>query len=62
MQVRSGIMPTATCSPQNGSERFRRHLTTTTGRICCAVELEPRYCDIAVARWEPMTESEALLR
>jgi DNA modification methylase len=23
-----------------------------TGRTCYAVELEPRYCDIILARWE----------
>jgi len=26
-----------------------------TGRACFAVELEPRYCDIVVARWEALT-------
>ena len=25
-----------------------------TGRTCYAVELEPRYCDIILARWEAM--------
>ncbi len=30
-----------------------------TGRTCYAVELEPRYCDIIVARWEALTGSEA---
>lgn len=30
-----------------------------TGRTCYAVELEPRYCDIVVARWEALTGSEA---
>jgi site-specific DNA-methyltransferase (adenine-specific) len=30
-----------------------------TGRICCAGELEPRYCDITVARWEALTEGTA---
>ena len=27
-----------------------------TGRSCCAAELEPRYCDIVVARWEALTQ------
>ncbi len=26
-----------------------------TGRTCYAVELEPRYCDIILARWEALT-------
>ncbi len=30
-----------------------------TGRTCYAVELEPRYCDITLARWEALTGSEA---
>jgi DNA modification methylase len=30
-----------------------------TGRSCYAVELEPRYCDIVLARWEALTGSEA---
>ncbi len=31
-----------------------------SGRICLAAELEPRYCDIVVARWEALTGSQAL--
>ncbi len=31
-----------------------------TGRACYAVEIEPRYCDIVVARWEALSGSEAL--
>jgi len=30
-----------------------------TGRTCCAVELEPRYCDIIVARWEALSGTKA---
>jgi DNA modification methylase len=30
-----------------------------TGRTCCAAELEPRYCDIVVARWEALTGQTA---
>jgi site-specific DNA-methyltransferase (adenine-specific) len=30
-----------------------------TGRTCYAVELEPRYCDIVLARWEALTGSQA---
>ena len=26
-----------------------------TGRRCCAVELDPVYCDVAVRRWEMAT-------
>jgi len=29
-----------------------------TGRTCFAVELEPRYCDIVVARWEALSGQE----
>jgi len=30
-----------------------------TGRICYGVELEPRYCDTVLARWEALTGSHA---
>jgi len=30
-----------------------------TGRICLAAELEPRYCDIILARWEALTQQRA---
>jgi len=30
-----------------------------TGRSCYAAELEPRYCDIIVARWEAITGAQA---
>ena len=30
-----------------------------TGRICFAVELEPRYCDIILVRWEALTGCKA---
>lgn len=29
------------------------------GRICCAIELDPGYCDVAVQRWEHLTGSKA---
>lgn len=31
-----------------------------TGRTCVAVELEPRYCDLAVARWEALASQRAI--
>ncbi|HVL82614.1 MAG TPA: DNA modification methylase [Actinomycetota bacterium] len=31
------------------------------GRVCCAIELEPRFCDLAVRRWEEFTGEEAVL-
>lgn len=30
-----------------------------TGRICLGAELDPRYCDITVARWEALTGNTA---
>ena len=30
-----------------------------TGRRCCAVELDPVYCDVAVRRWELATGRKA---
>jgi hypothetical protein len=33
----------------------------TTGRICLAVELEPRYVDVAVRRWQAFTGAKATL-
>jgi hypothetical protein len=32
------------------------------GRVCYAVEINPRYCDLAIARWEAETRSTATLR
>jgi len=31
-----------------------------TGRTCVAAELEPRYCDITLARWEALTGEQAV--
>ena len=31
-----------------------------TGRRCCAVELDPVYCDVAVRRWEMATGRKAM--
>jgi DNA modification methylase len=31
-----------------------------SGRACFAVELDPRYCDIVVARWEALTGAKAV--
>jgi len=32
-----------------------------TGRICRAIEIDGRYCDVAIARWRQMTGREAIL-
>ncbi|RUM95272.1 site-specific DNA-methyltransferase [Pseudaminobacter arsenicus] len=32
----------------------------TTGRACFAMELDPRYCDVAVERWQTFTGEEAV--
>lgn len=32
-----------------------------TGRVCRAVELDPKYCDVIVARWEQLTGKKAEL-
>jgi len=29
------------------------------GRRCCAIEIEPKYCDVAVQRWEKLTGAKA---
>jgi DNA modification methylase len=64
-------LSSASCSQRDGSGRFQRRLTTTagsgstlvaaerTGRICRSIELEPRYCDITLARWEALTGQQA---
>ena len=31
-----------------------------TGRISAGIELDPRYCDVIVARWEAFTGEEAI--
>lgn len=33
----------------------------TTGRVCCAMELDPRYVDVAVLRWQALTGKTATL-
>ena len=33
----------------------------TTGRVCLAMELEPRYVDVAVRRWQAFTGMKACL-
>lgn len=33
----------------------------TTGRVCYAMEIEPKYVDVAVKRWEDMTGQTAVL-
>jgi DNA modification methylase len=33
----------------------------TTGRMCCAMELDPRYVDVAVLRWQALTGKTATL-
>lgn len=30
-------------------------------RICYMMELEPKYCDVIVKRWENLTNREAIL-
>jgi DNA modification methylase len=32
----------------------------TTGRACFAMELDPRYCDVAVERWQTFTGRKAV--
>jgi DNA modification methylase len=32
-----------------------------TGRVCYGTELDPRYCDVIVKRWENMTGKKAIL-
>lgn len=32
-----------------------------TGRVCRAIEIDGRYCDVALARWQQMTGREAIL-
>jgi tRNA G10 N-methylase Trm11 len=33
----------------------------TTGRVCLAIELEPRYADVAIRRWQAFTGKAATL-
>ena len=32
-----------------------------TGRVCCGMELEPKYVDVAVQRWQGLAGKEAVL-
>jgi len=31
------------------------------GRCCMAIEIEPKYCDVTVQRWEEYTGQQAIL-
>lgn len=31
------------------------------GRTCCASELDPKYCDVIIRRWENLTGEKAVL-
>lgn len=33
----------------------------TTGRVCFAMEIDPRYCDVIVERWQTFTSRKAIL-
>ena len=33
----------------------------TTGRVCCAVDIDPRYVDVAIERWQNLTGKAAVL-
>jgi len=33
----------------------------TVGRICCAMELDPAYCDVIVQRWQRFTGRKAVI-
>jgi DNA modification methylase len=33
----------------------------STGRVCLAMEIDPRYCDVIVERWQAFTGSSAIL-
>jgi DNA modification methylase len=32
-----------------------------TGRVCCGAELDPKYCDVIVKRWQDLTGKQATL-
>ncbi len=33
----------------------------TTGRVCLGIEIDPRYCDVIVGRWQKLTRRKAVL-
>jgi DNA modification methylase len=33
----------------------------SVGRVCCAIEIDPRYCDVIVKRWQDLTGDLAVL-
>jgi DNA modification methylase len=35
--------------------------TETTGRVCLGIEIDPRYCDVVVGRWQKLTGGKAVL-
>jgi hypothetical protein len=35
--------------------------TELTGRLCYAMEIDPRYCDVTIERWQRVTSATAVL-
>jgi hypothetical protein len=33
----------------------------STGRVCCGVEIDPKYVDVVIERWQKMTGTAAAL-
>jgi len=38
-----------------------RETAEMTGRVCHAIEIAPKYCDVIVKRWEDFTGKKATL-
>ena len=32
-----------------------------TGRVCCGIEIDPKYVDVAILRWQALSGQEARL-
>ena len=45
-------------SPQG---KFTEGAAELTGRVCLAMEIDPRYCDVTIERWQRLTGATAVL-
>lgn len=50
-----------TCRPYRVGGGTTLIAAETTGRVCLGIELEPRYVDVAVRRWQAFTGMTACL-
>ena len=59
--IRNSTLPDAVVLDPFGGSGSTLIACEETGRSCCMVEIDPRYCDVIVSRWEQVTGRKAEL-